>query len=207
MSVSHTLYIASASPRRHQILKGLGYNLLIVNSEIDESQLSNEGASEYVQRLALEKCRHGVQQALNQYQQDYLKYPLLTADTTVAIHNQLLGKPTSVDEAKTMLRALSGTDHQVYTAVCIYFAGEYYPLLQTSHVTFKELSDKDIDAYIATGEPMDKAGAYGIQGVGGTFVTHLNGSFTGVMGLPIYETSQQLAKFGFSALQNLSSES
>lgn len=126
--------------------------------------------------------------------------PLLTADTTVAIDNQILGKPSDKAEAYQMLKQLSGREHQVFTAVCVSFQGNTHSLVQTSEVTFKVLTDEEIWAYINTGEPMDKAGAYGIQKLGGIFIQHLAGSFTGVMGLPVAETAELLKQVGIKIL-------
>lgn len=125
-------------------------------------------------------------------------FPILTADTTVAYQNQILGKPKNEAHAAEMLAQLSATTHQVYTAVSVYWQGETRTLLQQSDVTFKTMSAAEIAAYIAGGEPMDKAGAYGIQGLGGVFVAHLQGSFTGVMGLPVFETVELLTQFGLA---------
>jgi len=119
----------------------------------------------------------------------------LPADTTVAYQNHILGKPETKEHAAAMLEQLSGQTHQVLTAVCVYWQGKARKVLQTSDVSFKTLSSDEISAYIQSGEPMDKAGAYGIQGLGGVFVEHLQGSFTGVMGLPVYETVGLLKQF------------
>ena len=126
------------------------------------------------------------------------EFPILTADTTVAYQNHILGKPETQEHAAAMLEQLSGQTHQVLTAVCVYWQGKARSVLQTSDVRFKTLSPDEISAYIQSGEPMDKAGAYGIQGLGGVFVEHLQGSFTGVMGLPVYETVGLLKQLDLS---------
>ena len=124
------------------------------------------------------------------------EFPLLTSDTTVSLQHQILGKPESAQHAAEILRSLSGTTHQVLTAVCVYFQGQTHSVLQTNEVTFSQLSDEHIQAYIASGEPMDKAGAFAIQGFGSLFIRHISGSFSGIMGLPLYETGQLLLKCG-----------
>ncbi len=184
-----TLILASASPRRREILENLGYAVRTGAVPIDETPLAAEAAEPYVLRMAQQKNRaalavHG----------DSL--PLLSADTTVALDGRILGKPESADHARSMLRALSGRSHQVLTAVCVHYQGREHSIVQSSDVRFKALSDSEIERYIAGGEPMDKAGAYGIQGAGGIFVSHLAGSFTGVMGLPVYETVRLLQPCG-----------
>lgn len=192
----NTLYLASGSPRRLAILTDLGYRVEKLAASIDETPYPNEIAAEYAARMAREKN----QAAINQWQQQHPtppEYPLLTADTTVALNSHILGKPENPAHAAEMLRALSGSVHQVISAVCVNFSGSLHQICQTSHVHFKTLSEAEIQAYIAGGEPMDKAGAYGIQGIGGAFVRHLEGSFTGVMGLPVYETLELLRRCGY----------
>jgi maf-like protein len=127
------------------------------------------------------------------------EFAVLTADTTVADGAVILGKPESEADAVDMLERLSGRTHQVLTAVCVYWQGVRHDVVQTSEVRFKTLTAEEIAAYVASGEPMDKAGAYGIQGLSGVFVEHLQGSFTGVMGLPVYETAQLLKSLGLEA--------
>lgn len=183
------LYLASGSPRRREILHNLGYQVSVNVAEIDETPHENESASDYVLRMAVEKNQAA------QTQFDLRDCPIISADTTVALHNLILGKPQSPEHAHDMLRQLSGSTHQVLTAVCVSFQGEMRQAVQSSDVTFRTLSDHDISRYIASGEPMDKAGAYGIQGLGGIFVAHLSGSFTGVMGLPVFETVDLLQQF------------
>lgn len=185
------IYLASGSPRRREILHNLGYQVSVNVAEIDETPHKNESASDYVLRMAVEKNQAA------QTQFDLRDCPIISADTTVALHNLILGKPQSSEHAHDMLRQLSGSTHQVLTAVCVSFQGEMRQAVQSSDVTFRTLSDHDISRYIASGEPMDKAGAYGIQGLGGIFVAHLSGSFTGVMGLPVFETVDLLQQFNW----------
>ncbi|MCS4533331.1 Maf family protein [Neisseria montereyensis] len=183
----HKIYLASGSPRRREILENLGYTVLKLPAGIDESPLPNETAVNYVLRMACEKNADAVSRWQTEYSTEP-EYPLLSADTVVALQNHILGKPESSKHAYEILSKLSGTTHQVLTAVCIYWQGRTYHVVQQSDVEFKVLNHEEISAYIASGEPMDKAGAYGIQGIGGIFVENLKGSFTGVMGLPVFET-------------------
>lgn len=190
------VYLASGSPRRREILQQLGYQVERLVAEIDETPDGGETAWDYVQRMAQEKNAAAVQKWYQQCD-DAPAAPIITADTTVALHNQILGKPQHAEHAQEILSALSGNTHQVLTAVCVSFQGQTESVVQSSDVCFKTLTPAEIQAYIATGEPMDKAGAYGIQGLGGVFVHHLEGSFTGVMGLPVYETCALLAKMAY----------
>ncbi|TNH09230.1 septum formation inhibitor Maf [Testudinibacter sp. TR-2022] len=185
--MQNTLYLASGSPRRWQLLQELGLNLIKVSAEIDETPFADEPAQRYVLRMAQQKNQRALQ-VLGKTPE----FPLLTADTTVALQQQIIGKPESEQDAAAILKRLSGSTHQVLTAVCVHWQGQTHSVLQTSEVTFSQLTDEQIWAYIATGEPMDKAGAFAIQGFGSLFVRHISGSFSGIMGLPIYETGELL---------------
>lgn len=188
----HSILLASGSPRRREILENLGFIVNKLFAEIDETPHDNENAMDYVRRMAIEKNRAAVAQFGSTEQ------AILSADTTVAFNGNILGKPNNAAHARDILHTLSGQTHQVLTAVCVSRAGQEYITVQSSDVTFKPLSEAEIAAYIATGEPLDKAGAYGIQGLGGAFVAHLSGSFTGVMGLPVFETLALLREAGVS---------
>ncbi len=188
----HSILLASGSPRRREILENLGFIVNKLFAEIDETPHHNENAMDYVRRMAIEKNRAAVAQFGSTEQ------AILSADTTVAFNGNILGKPDNAAHARDILHTLSGQTHQVLTAVCVSRAGQEYITVQSSDVTFKPLSEAEIAAYIATGEPLDKAGAYGIQGLGGAFVAHLSGSFTGVMGLPVFETLALLREAGVS---------
>lgn len=188
----HSILLASGSPRRREILENLGFIVNKLFAEIDETPHDNENAMDYVRRMAIEKNRAAVAQFGSTEQ------AILSADTTVAFNGNILGKPDNTAHARDILHTLSGQTHQVLTAVCVSRAGQEYITVQSSDVTFKPLSEAEIAAYIATGEPLDKAGAYGIQGLGGAFVAHLSGSFTGVMGLPVFETLALLREAGVS---------
>jgi len=186
------IYLASNSPRRWELLQNLGLDLLRLSSEIDETPQECEQADEYCLRIA--KQKNQAAQAVR-IAENLAEYPILTADTTVSVDGKILGKPKDEQDAFAMLKMLSGRTHQVFTAVCISYQGKELECLHTSEVHFRELTDREIHAYIATGEPMDKAGAYGIQQFGGIFVERLSGSFTGVMGLPVFETAELLKQF------------
>lgn len=196
-----TVYLASGSPRRYEILTNLGYHVLRLPAEIDETPYSGENATEYVQRMARMKNSAALS-IWHQTQQQPPEFPLISADTTVSLNNLILGKPVNTDDAARMLKLLSGRQHQVHTAVSIYWHNQTLHRLQTSTVHFAPLQDEQITAYIASGEPLDKAGAYGIQGLGGMLVQHISGSFTGIMGLPVYETTQLLNQCGCTPLTN-----
>lgn len=195
--MSQKIYLASNSPRRWELLQNLGLSLEKLPSDIDESPLAHELAYDYCLRIAKEKNQHA--QAVR-IAQNFANFPILTADTTVSINGNILGKPKNREDAFAMLQQLSGNTHQVFTAVCVSFNGEQFSLVQQSDVTFRPLAESEICAYIDSGEPLDKAGAYGIQKLGGMFVQHLSGSFTGVMGLPIFETCELLKKVGVQIL-------
>lgn len=197
-----TLWLASKSPRRAELLAGMGVAFEVLQLtdvdgaayEVDESVLPGEPPKDYVRRVALDKALHA---------HAYLKdrglalRPLLSADTTVAIGHRILGKPADAAEARDMLKALSGQTHEVLTAVVVVDGDEIRQALSVSQVRFMTLSDETIARYIASGEPFDKAGAYGIQGHAGLFVADMRGSFTGIMGLPVHETASLLAPLGF----------
>jgi septum formation protein len=199
------LYLASQSPRRQELLQQIGvtYELLLADATEDveslEAHIANEPSLSYVQRVTLAK----VNAALQRLQKRHLPWaPILCADTTVAIvidgKETILGKPEDEMDAKRILKLLSGKTHQVHTAVAVLGSENEPPkqLVSTSFVTFKPLDESEIDAYIASQEPMGKAGAYGIQGIAGSFVGHISGSFSSIMGLPLYETAQLLQETG-----------
>ena len=190
----NTIYLASASPRRREILVSLGFQPVLLAAEIDETVQPGEAVADYVARMARQKNAAARQLAAQRGLA--LAQPLLSADTVVALDNAILGKPRDAAHARELLESLSGREHQVWTAVCVSLGGQTLEAAQRSDVRFKELSTQEIAAYIASGEPLDKAGAYGIQGIGGVFVAHLSGSFSGVMGLPVFETVQLLHQLG-----------
>ncbi|ORU91979.1 MAG: septum formation protein Maf [Cycloclasticus sp. symbiont of Bathymodiolus heckerae] len=186
------IILASASPRRAELLNQIGVEFDAMPVDIDEAPLKGERAYDYVQRLALEKA-----QAAKHFskQSDML---VLGSDTSVVIDGCILGKPDDRDHAREMLRELSGRTHSVMTSVAI-LGEQTLSIVSESKVTFTILSESDIEWYWATGEPKGKAGAYAIQGKAAVFITRLEGSFSGVMGLPLYETNQLLKQQGYLA--------
>mgnify|MGYP000178648519 FL=1 len=188
-----TLVLASASPRRRELLNQIGVRFRQRVIEIDETARELESAEDYVRRVALEKAR-AVQRELG-----HDEVLVLGADTAVVVDEILLGKPADCAHARQMLRLLSGRAHRVLSAVAL--VGEREAArVSASAVWFRALSDAEIDTYWHTGEPQDKAGAYAIQGLGAVFVERLEGSYSGVMGLPLYETAQLLKDFGIQVL-------
>ncbi|MEO7344574.1 MAG: Maf family protein [Methylotenera sp.] len=195
-TVSPVIYLASRSPRRVELLKQIGLSCQILPADIDETQLLNESPASYVIRLAQQKAE-ACSQRLSLAER---QHPILAADTTVVLAGKVLNKPLDAEDAHAMLRALSGTVHEVHTAVALAFTGSVEVVLSTTKVEMMPLTDAQIEAYIASGEHQDKAGSYGIQGVAGTWIKRIEGSYSGVMGLPLYETAELLRKHGISAL-------
>lgn len=183
-----SLYLASGSPRRRELLTLLGVSFDILLTHTEEQRREGEAAEAYVRRLAQDKAKAGVALA----QEDR---PVLGADTIVVLNGRVLEKPRDEAHAAQMLAALSGKQHQVMTAVAIADHQDVRCQLVVTDVTFRSLSQQDIRDYIATGEPMDKAGAYGIQGKGGCFVRTITGSYHAVVGLPLVETHELLSNF------------
>ena len=191
--------LASRSPRRRELLAQIGvrYNLLLFRSrpeskeEVNEDPLAGEAPAAYVERVARAKAESGWRRMM---QRNLPQAPVLAADTTVALGSRILGKPASREEAAEMLAALSATRHEVLTAVALQQGEWLESALSVSEVEFKKLTDEEIRQYVATGECDDKAGAYAIQGRAARFIIELRGSYTGVMGLPLYETSQLIDK-------------
>ncbi|MCB5188436.1 Maf family protein [Methylobacillus caricis] len=186
------IYLASRSPRRAELLQQIGIEARILPSEIDESVYNAEGASEYVQRLAAEKAAAGAALLLE------VDLPVLAADTTVCVDGRILGKPESDEDAYGMLKLMSGRWHEVYTAIAVLSPLGLELALSATSVKMAELPDTLIAEYVATGEPRDKAGAYGIQGLGGTLIERIEGSYSGVMGLPLFETARLLRNAGIA---------
>jgi len=185
-----TIILASRSPRRVELLKQIGLDCKIFPADIDESQLLEESPVQYVTRLAREKAAACTALLAT----EHLDYPILAADTTVALSSAVLGKPVDDDDARAMLNSLSAGIHQVHTAVALSLNGEIEVLLSSTNVEMMPLSSEQIEKYIATGDHRDKAGSYGIQGLAGAWIKRIEGSYTGVMGLPIFETAALLRK-------------
>lgn len=193
-----SLYLASGSPRRRELLAQIGVPFVTLNAAIDESALPAEPAHGYVERLALEKARAGLASLA-----DNTDAVVLGADTAVVLDGQILGKPQTRSEALAMLAALSGREHQVLTAVALASRTRSAVQVVTSHVTFRPLRSGEAEAYWATGEPCDKAGSYGIQGLAAVFVSQLQGSYSAVVGLPLCETAQMLNEFAIPCWQTV----
>ncbi|HEZ3147299.1 TPA: septum formation inhibitor Maf [Neisseria meningitidis] len=192
----NTLYLGSNSPRRMEILTQLGYRVVKLPADIDETVRQNEDPARYVQRMAEEKNRTALT-LFCETNGTMPDFPLITADTCVVSDGIILGKPHSQAEAIEFLNRLSGKQHTVLTAVCIHYRGNAENRVQTNRVVFKPLSSEEISAYVQSGEPMDKAGAYAVQGIGGIFIQSIGGSFSGIMGLPVYETVSMLQDLGY----------
>lgn len=196
------IHLASRSPRRRELLTQMGVQfdtIVFRNSpredrEIDETPLAGEAPMIYVERVARAKAEHGWRIV---GWRKFLSQPVLAADTTLEFEGEIIGKPIDADDAKIILRRLSGKTHRVLTSVAVAFEGRLESVVSLSEVCFGVLDESELSNYVSTGEPMDKAGAYGIQGRAGLFVAHLAGSYTGVMGLPIYESGVLLKRFGF----------
>ena len=189
-AVQPKLVLASASPRRRELLQQLGLPFDVVVSDADETILPDEVAADYVQRVALAKGLD-VAESLGSH------LPILSADTSVVIDGRILGKPADAEQARAMLAELSGREHQVYSAVAL-CCPRRVPLqaLNITRVRFARLEPDWIRAYCASGEPLDKAGAYGVQGCAAHRIEWLQGSYSGVMGLPLFETAELLRRAG-----------
>ncbi len=188
------IILASASPRRRELLDQLGVRYEVVPVDADETPKTGESPEAFVERLATEKACAGF------LKQGDRRLPALGSDTIVLVGDRILGKPKDKDDAIAMLKSLSGETHQVFTAVALANAEQTRCLLSRSKVSFRALDDSEIEAYWASGEPADKAGAYGIQGKAAQFIKRLDGSYSGVMGLPLYETAELLKHFGITLL-------
>ncbi len=184
------LYLASRSPRRNELLARLDRPFQALDLHVPEVRAPAESAADYVQRVAADKARAGL--ALVAHDPDAV---VLGSDTEVVLDGRVFGKPVDADDACAMLRALAGRTHQVMTAVALVAAGREQGVLVVSEVTFAAIDEDRIAAYVATGEPMDKAGAYAIQGGAERYIRHLAGSYSGVMGLPLQQTEQLLQAF------------
>jgi septum formation protein len=194
------IYLASRSPRRRELLKQLGvsFEMLLLREhsarvpDVNEDAKPGETPDRYVERVCRTKAEIGWLRVL---QRTLPRLPVLAADTTVCIGDCIFGKPANRAGAVEMLRALSGQEHRVLTAVAVAFESGVELIVNENLVRFRELSEPDIQQYVDTGEPMDKAGGYAIQGRAAAFIPEILGSYTGVMGLPLFETAQLLSKY------------
>lgn len=193
------IYLASQSPRRRELLAQIGVRFDVISVDVPEQRQTGEIAAQFVERLALDKARAG-------WQHSPKDRPVLGADTVVVLDDEVLAKPADRTEAEVMLGRLSGCEHRVMTAVALVgnLAGEHHEAmrLSISRVRFRETSLEERRAYAASGEPDDKAGGYGIQGLAAVFIEHLEGSYSGVMGLPLFETADLLKEFAIPVICN-----
>lgn len=187
------VYLASGSPRRRELLQQIGVSFRVVGTQVDEAVRSAEAAPAYVLRLAAAKADAGWDRS-----RDNACVPVLAADTAVVLDGKILGKPTDRQEGEGMLRRLSGRTHEVLTAVAVRTVSGLQSKLSRSEVTFRAIAAAEVQAYWETGEPRDKAGAYAIQGRAAIFIADLRGSYSGVMGLPLFETAELLREAGVS---------
>jgi len=188
------IILASASPRRAELLQQIGLSFSVRPADINETPEPRETPEHYVERLAREKALLVAQSSP--------ECLVLGSDTSVVLDRVILGKPSGAGEARATLARLSGATHQVMTAVALACGGVCHSRLVVTEVRFRALSANEIDAYVASGEPMDKAGSYGIQGLGGIFVNELRGSYSAVVGLPLQETAALLADAGYPVWKN-----
>ena len=200
MLVDKRIYLASQSPRRRELLKqiGVAFDVLALRAvagrmDVIEVPRAGEAAPDFAQRMAGEKAACGWR-AVDARR--LLRFPVLGADTVVELDGAILGKPADRTEAEAMLRRLSGREHQVHTAVAVQHEARLELRLSSSRVRLAELDAASIARYLETGEYLGKAGAYGIQGRAGAFVEHIDGSYSGIMGLPLYDTAVLLRAFG-----------
>ena len=197
--MSHYLILASQSPRRKELLSQLGYQFSCQPANIDESVIADECPLIYVERMARLKAECIANALLaDQTSLESESFIVLGSDTCVVIDNEILAKPESLEDSIRILNRLSGNKHQVLTAVSVVNGAKSVTKTVSTDVYFKILTRDEISRYWQTGEPQDKAGSYGIQGIGGQFVTRIDGSYSAVVGLPLYETSQLLAEFGLA---------
>ena len=201
---SPLLYLASQSPRRVELLQQLGLQFEKLCLDVDEARNSGELPEDFVGRLGFDKAMAGYRALIDQSLSLSPTAPLavLGADTIVVCDDNILGKPAGEADAEQMLRLLSGRTHSVYTSVSVIsgdLSGEYstHSITNKTQVTFRTIEPEEVKWYWQSGEPIDKAGAYGIQGLGAVFVSRIEGSYSGVVGLPLFETSQLLSKLGF----------
>jgi septum formation protein len=190
------IYLASGSPRRRELLQQIGVSFQLVGADLDETALQGESALAYVSRLAQAKATVGWERSRNSG-----GAPVLAADTAVVLDGRILGKPKGLNDAMAMLLELSGRAHEVLTAVALRTAGGIEAKVSRSTVTFRSIDRSEARAYWETGEPSDKAGAYAIQGYAAIFISDLKGSYSGVMGLPLFETAALLKAAGVMCWQ------
>jgi septum formation protein len=200
------IYLASRSPRRQELLKQIGVNFEVLSlrealprtPDVDETPLPNEASMDYASRIARVKAEVGW---LRMGERGILQLPVLGADTAVALQGRIFGKPENPGHAEEMLRMLSGQTHQVLTAVAVTAQAGTGVCISRSNVRFRSISEREISGYVASGEGHDKAGGYAIQGLAAVFISEISGSYSGVVGLPLFETAQLLEEFGIKIFQ------
>lgn len=201
MFSDNQIYLASRSPRRRELLRQIGvkFNLLLMREtlgrpvDIDEQPLTDETPADYIHRIVRSKANEGWRRVM---QRRLPLLPVLVADTIVTLDGCILGKPRDIEHAKEMLTALSGRSHQVLTAIGVGVKDTVQVRLSTTTVRFREISEREIRNYLASNNILDKAGAYAVQGMAAAFIVEISGSYSGVMGLPLYETAQLLEEIG-----------
>lgn len=187
----HDLFLASTSPRRKELMEQLQLTFQVVNAPIEEVALPHESVRSFVLRMAIEKALSGFNKVAGK------QIWVVGSDTAVVYDDKVFGKPRNQADAYRMLTALSGSTHQVYTSVAVVHDGEVFSALNETHVTFAELDENTLQAYLQTGEYDGKAGGYGIQGMAAAFIEKIDGSYSGVMGLPLYELQQLLSQANY----------
>ena len=196
MGFKSRLCLASASPRRQELLSQVGIEFEAMAADIPEDRQAGETPADFVQRIAREKTAAVAERRLRQ---GFPILPVLGADTCIDLDGELLGKPRDREHGLAVLRKLSGRKHKVLSAFSLFHEGSVHSVLNESHVSFCEMSDSEIAVYWATGEPADKAGAYAVQGRGAAFISHIEGSYSGIVGLPLFELVQTLKTAGLMA--------
>jgi septum formation protein len=197
------IFLASTSPRRRELLRQIGVHFDVLtfrsgergdDADVDETPFANEDVAHYVERIALTKAEAGVRRTV---WRRLPRRPILAADTTLELDGEIIGKPADAADARAILARLSGRTHRVLTGVAVSDGEHTRSLISVSEVRFRALRDQEIRHYVASGEPMDKAGAYGIQGRAAIFIEEIRGSYSGILGLPLFETAQLLEGFGY----------
>lgn len=189
---SKLLYLASGSPRRQELLRQLELKFEVINAPVEEVALPHESPPSYVRRIAIEKALAGFNKVAGK------EIWVIGGDTAVELNGKVFGKPKNEADASRMLSVLSGATHRVLSAVAVVYDGQVFSELNQTLVTFRSISPEEIQDYWQTGEPQGKAGSYAIQGLGARFIEKIEGSYSGVMGLPLYELDQLLAASGYS---------
>ncbi|NMG47459.1 septum formation inhibitor Maf [Azoarcus communis] len=202
-AIQPRIYLASKSPRRRELLRQIGVQFDVLtfrggergeDADVDETPLPGESVERYVERLALTKAEAGMRRIV---WRKLPRQPVLAADTTLELDGEIIGKPVDADDARNILQRLSGRTHRVLTAIAISDGNRIRSRISDSTVRFRALTEKDIRHYVASGEPMDKAGAYGIQGRAAVFIEEIRGSYSGIMGLPLFEAAELLEVFDY----------